>query len=479
MTEGYSILQPRVGDQHAQRRPVAVRAAVRRRRGHRSVHPRRLRRLPGPVRRRARSSARASTTSTRCSGRSAGGFPENRILSHDLLEGAYARVRAGQRRDAVRGLPVGVPRRRQPAVRAGSAATGRSPRGSCLACPACEPRSACGREPDLGLSRAGRSWTTCGGAWCPWRCSLLLLLRLVRAGRRAVLHARGGRRAPAAVAADALRPSWPAGPADLPAGQHGRHGLAGVRAPGAARGVLRSPTLPYDAYISLEAIARTASRVLVTRRKLLEWRTASDAQRAARTATCPASTPRCGSCRRWRPPLAVLTLAIASARDVLPVAAPVVAHVARVAGDRVVAEPPAAPGAGLGCPARTTRSCARSPAAPGGSSRRSSGRRTTTCRPTTSRRTRRNGAAHRTSPTNIGLALLANLAAYDFGYVTAGEVIGPDRRGRLATVDRLQRYRGHFTTGTTRERSSRCARCTSPPSTAATWPATCSRWPRA
>ena len=29
--------------------------------------------------------------------------------------------------------------------------------------------------------------------------------------------------------------------------------------------------------------------------------------------------------------------------------------------------------------------------------------------------------AHRTSPTNIGLALLANLAAYDFGYITAGD----------------------------------------------------------
>ena len=36
------------------------------------------------------------------------------------------------------------------------------------------------------------------------------------------------------------------------------------------------------------------------------------------------------------------------------------------------------------------------------------------------------GIAHRTSPTNIGLSLLANLAAYDFGYVPAGEVIAPD-----------------------------------------------------
>ncbi len=36
------------------------------------------------------------------------------------------------------------------------------------------------------------------------------------------------------------------------------------------------------------------------------------------------------------------------------------------------------------------------------------------------------GIAHRTSPTNIGLSLLANLAAYDFGYVPAGERDPPD-----------------------------------------------------
>src|SRR4029078_3005134 len=33
------------------------------------------------------------------------------------------------------------------------------------------------------------------------------------------------------------------------------------------------------------------------------------------------------------------------------------------------------------------------------------------------------GVAHRTSPTNMGLALAANLAAYDFGYLSAGDVI--------------------------------------------------------
>ncbi len=51
--------------------------------------------------------------------------------------------------------------------------------------------------------------------------------------------------------------------------------------------------------------------------------------------------------------------------------------------------------------------------------------------------------AHRTSPTNIGIALLSNLTACDFGYVTAGECI--ERTGHSFTaLDRLVRHRGHF-----------------------------------
>ena len=51
--------------------------------------------------------------------------------------------------------------------------------------------------------------------------------------------------------------------------------------------------------------------------------------------------------------------------------------------------------------------------------------------------------AHRTSPTNMGLALLANLTAYDFGYVTAGECIERTARS-IHTLGMLERYRGHF-----------------------------------
>lgn len=51
--------------------------------------------------------------------------------------------------------------------------------------------------------------------------------------------------------------------------------------------------------------------------------------------------------------------------------------------------------------------------------------------------------AHRTSPTNMGLALLANLSAFDFGYIHAGQLI--ERTGNaLLTMGRLERFKGHF-----------------------------------
>jgi hypothetical protein len=45
--------------------------------------------------------------------------------------------------------------------------------------------------------------------------------------------------------------------------------------------------------------------------------------------------------------------------------------------------------------------------------------------------------AHRTSPTNIGVSLLANLSAYDFGYITAGELIDLTAN-TLTTMQRME-----------------------------------------
>ena len=51
--------------------------------------------------------------------------------------------------------------------------------------------------------------------------------------------------------------------------------------------------------------------------------------------------------------------------------------------------------------------------------------------------------AHRTSPTNIGLSLLANLTAYDFGYIMSAEFI-ERTTGTFTTMNTLERYNGHF-----------------------------------
>lgn len=51
--------------------------------------------------------------------------------------------------------------------------------------------------------------------------------------------------------------------------------------------------------------------------------------------------------------------------------------------------------------------------------------------------------AHRTSPTNIGLALLATLAARDFGLIDS-ETLCKRVEGTLDTIERLEKWRGHL-----------------------------------
>lgn len=51
--------------------------------------------------------------------------------------------------------------------------------------------------------------------------------------------------------------------------------------------------------------------------------------------------------------------------------------------------------------------------------------------------------AHRTSPTDIGLSLLAGLTAYDLGYIPLNELVQRTEK-TLSTMGRLKRFRGHF-----------------------------------
>ena len=54
-----------------------------------------------------------------------------------------------------------------------------------------------------------------------------------------------------------------------------------------------------------------------------------------------------------------------------------------------------------------------------------------------------NGIAHRTSPTNIGLAMLANLSARDFGYLSVSQVF-KRVEATLKTLEGLERWNGHL-----------------------------------
>lgn len=80
--------------------------------------------------------------------------------------------------------------------------------------------------------------------------------------------------------------------------------------------------------------------------------------------------------------------------------------------------------------------------------------------------------AHRTSPTNIGLSLMANLTAWDFGYLPGGEVL---RRVSLTldTLDKLEHYRGHLYNWYDTRTLVPSVHAISPASTAATWPGIC------
>ena len=197
--------------------------------------------------------------------------------------------------------------------------------------------------------------------------------------------------------------------------------------------------LPHDAFLSLDAISRTLFRMLVTRKRLLEWRTSSDAAQTARLDLG-------GSCRAmWISPAVALTsglalsltqpmqLSLALPFLALWLAAPWIAW--RISQP---IEPPA--------PDLTSEQLMFL---------RGIARKTwhffetfvtaeeNWLPPDNFQEEPFTGVAARTSPTNIGLALLSNLAARDLGYLSLGRLL-ERTEATIATMLRLERHRGHF-----------------------------------
>ncbi len=197
--------------------------------------------------------------------------------------------------------------------------------------------------------------------------------------------------------------------------------------------------LPDDAVVSASAIMRVAVRLWITHRGLLEWKTAADAERTRRTglfAICAGM---------WLAPASALAIAVQVAFgrvDAIWLAAPV-AVLWGLAPALVwwVGRPSPSKHTELDADQRLfLRRLARRTWR---FFRTYVGADDHDLPPDNFQEDPPVGIAHRTSPTNIGLALLANLAARDFGYATLTELVARTER-TFATLGALQRFRGHF-----------------------------------
>ena len=227
-------------------------------------------------------------------------------------------------------------------------------------------------------------------------------------------------------------------PTDLPWVMHVQ-GVAGSCGRQLGQVFLTLAFLPYDAYISLDAIGRTLLRLLVTHKRLLEWRTSSEAEQTARTGLVGFYVTM------WiAPALAFATVLILAFMQpvelslALPIlglwlAAPWIAWWISQPIESLVPDLTTEQLIFLRHTARKTWHffetfvTAQENWLP----------------PDNFQEVPAPTIASRTSPTNMGLSLLANLAARDFGYISVGGLI---RRTQdtLTTMQRLDRYRGHF-----------------------------------
>lgn len=360
-------------------------------------------------------------------------FPDNRILSHDLLEGCYAR--AGLVSD-VR-LFEDYPSRYAADVKRRY----RWIRGDWQLLPwllPWVPRAQGGyeRNPLSWLSRGklldnlrrslvpvaatallllGWLFSPQPLAWTAWLLCLWLLPVLVPALREVFVI-----------------------PVDMPLETHlvqvGKSTLRQLQ-----RAAVTLACLPYEAFLSLSAIARTLWRLTISRRHLLQWNPSSEVERNLGS----------GMSAELRGMLAAPLFAVAVAA-LLAVVQPQSLWVALPWLGLWLLSP--ALMAWLGHPPakRDADLSAAQLAFLGRLARRTWGFFETYVRaedhwlpPDNVQEHPARVVARRTSPTNIGLSLLANLSAYDFGYLQVGGVM---ERTRLvfATLDTLPRHRGHF-----------------------------------
>ncbi|MDB6036635.1 MAG: hypothetical protein JWM99_476, partial [Verrucomicrobiales bacterium] len=197
--------------------------------------------------------------------------------------------------------------------------------------------------------------------------------------------------------------------------------------------------LPYDAFVSLDAIGRTLFRVWITHKRLLEWQTSSDSERTKR-----ADLGGFYGTMWAAPVMALLSGVLLKVLNpaILPIAlpilslwllAPAIAWWISQPIERAPTELTAEHLIFLRQTARKTWHFFESFVTA----------EQNWLPPDNFQEFPAPTIATRTSPTNMGLALLANLAAVDFGYLPVGGLIRRTEAA-FATMERLERYQGHF-----------------------------------
>ena len=227
-------------------------------------------------------------------------------------------------------------------------------------------------------------------------------------------------------------------PRDLPLEQHLRVAL---RSAGQhfLRALLMLIWLPHEALYSLDAVVRTLWRVMISRRHLLQWNASREIDR-----TSAATLPGLYRLMWIAPCVAVLawfflafwrpsSLLAAGLILALWLVAPAVAWRLSKPPVRITFAPTVAQLRFLRTLARKTWAFFEAHVGP----------QENWLPPDNIQEKPSLVIAHRTSPTNMGLSLLANLAAYDFGYLTVARLLERTAHA-LGTMQRMERHRGHF-----------------------------------
>nr|WP_171096562.1 glycoside hydrolase family 94 protein [Usitatibacter rugosus] len=368
----------------------------------------------------------------------AGRFPDNRILSHDLIEGCYAR--SGLLSD------VQLYEEYPSTYAADMSRRHRWIRGDWQLASWLLPF-----VPGPGATRLANPLSTLS----LWKLFDNLRRSLVPAAMTLLLvvawlvlpHALAWTLAVVAILllapASAVLGELLTKPAEVPMRQH-LAATAGVAMNHAAQALLTLVFLPYEATVNLDAVARTVWRVIVTRRDLLEWNT-SAAEEAARRARAASGHSELIAAFRsmWIAPV----IAVATGVGVAAWGGPVIAVPFLLLW---LASPAVAWWISRPLVRREARLTAEQALFLRKLSRRTWAFFETHVAeedhwlpPDNFQEQSSVGVAHRTSPTNMGLALLANLTAYDFGYVGVPQLL--ERTAQtLRTMQGLDRYEGHF-----------------------------------